>query len=231
MAFVGGVVPVTKQASLSASCSSFARGDGAVQPVSMRRVAAGGVSMMFGPQYYRGPRARVCGPTAFELSMMAPLLGLGLNMAARSQSSAPSPVQSVNDVERVMNNRCDPFDSMWQPRYKIDETETEFVLMIEAPGIPREQISLEIKDDTMTVTGGAPEQKAEEQKDGDAATQSRSFQRSFRRSFRVGPQVDKDKIRAVVKDGIVRVRMPKIEQEVVKTRKIEIEDDSDIPAQ
>eukprot|EP00182_Erythrolobus_australicus_P001421 CAMPEP_0185832030 /NCGR_PEP_ID=MMETSP1353-20130828/1847_1 /TAXON_ID=1077150 /ORGANISM="Erythrolobus australicus, Strain CCMP3124" /LENGTH=231 /DNA_ID=CAMNT_0028530163 /DNA_START=941 /DNA_END=1636 /DNA_ORIENTATION=- len=231
MAFVSGAVLANKLASSAASCSEFAGAKVAMQPAALRRVATSGVSMMFGPQYYRVPRGRVYTPVPIELSLLAPLLGLGPSVAYRPQRSAPSSVRVMSDVERKMKQEYDMLRTTWQPRYKTEENETEYILLIEAPGVPKEQISLELKDDVLTVTGGMAEMKEREQARAGVTSRSASLERRFRRSFRINQHIDKDQIRAAVKDGIVRVRMPKIEHDVIKTRKIEFGDDSSFPQQ
>mmetsp|Transcript_5409 Transcript_5409/g.11404 ORF Transcript_5409/g.11404 Transcript_5409/m.11404 type:complete len:223 (-) Transcript_5409:650-1318(-) len=219
MAFVNGVVPVAKVVEKTSTCS-FTGATG----VSQRdeSAPAGRMTMMYGPQYYRALRRRSLAP---PLQMaLGPHFGRGI-VPRKQQQSGQAPMQLLSEAERLLTNPFEFFDiatreAMWTPNYGFDETETEFILTIEAAGIPKEQVSLEIKDDILTVSGGMEKEEKKEDEKGEVQT----FQsRSFKRSLRIGSGVNQEKIQAAVKDGIIRIRMPKIEGEVTKTRKIPIE--------
>mmetsp|Transcript_3631 Transcript_3631/g.6350 ORF Transcript_3631/g.6350 Transcript_3631/m.6350 type:complete len:216 (-) Transcript_3631:772-1419(-) len=141
----------------------------------------------------------------------------------------PSAMQLISDAEKMLTNPFEFFDALerdaaWTPRYGFDETNTEYILTIEAPGIPKEMVKLELKDDILTVIGGMQEEVKDAKEEKQPGTRREFFHaRSFRRSMRLGPGVDREKIRASAKDGIITVKMPKLEEMMPKARLIEVE--------
>lgn len=105
-----------------------------------------------------------------------------------------------------------------QIRTDIKETDKEYVFEAELPGVKKEDIFLELKDDVLTF-GVDQNQEAEEERDGYLCRERRSG--SMRRSFRVDKVADAD-VKASYQDGVLRIVLPKTEI-VDTTRRIEIE--------
>jgi HSP20 family protein len=101
----------------------------------------------------------------------------------------------------------------WVPALDVWETPTEVVYAFDLPGIPEEQIEIEVKDETLTVS-------AERGKIDEAS--ERGFYRFERRygKFARGvglPQgVDQDNISARYENGVLEVRVPKPEEQKPK---------------
>lgn len=106
-----------------------------------------------------------------------------------------------------------------QIRTDIRETEKEYVFEAELPGVKKEDIFLELKEDVLTF-GVEEKQDQEEERDGYLCRERRCG--SIRRSFRVDKVADAD-VKASYKDGILRITLPKSEI-VDTTRRIEIEE-------
>ena len=105
----------------------------------------------------------------------------------------------------------------WHPPVDILESEDAYLLRAELPGMQKEDFDLELKDETLTLTG---ERKATKPADG---AQYRSVERrngKFVRSFVLPETVQHDGIRANYKDGILEIHVPKAEE--AKPRQIEI---------
>jgi HSP20 family protein len=105
----------------------------------------------------------------------------------------------------------------WHPPVDILESEDAYLLRAELPGMQKEDLDLELKDGTLTLTG---ERKATKLADG---VQYRSVERrngKFVRSFVLPETVQDDGIRANYKDGILEIHVPKAEE--AKPRQIEI---------
>ena len=100
------------------------------------------------------------------------------------------------------------------PAMDVVETDKEFSLKLNAPGYTKEQISVDVDGNTLIVRGSASEQK-EEGGEGTWIRRERS-QNSFTRSVLLGPEIDPSKIKACLKDGILRVQVPK---DVTKAQK------------
>ena len=105
-----------------------------------------------------------------------------------------------------------------QIRTDIRETDKEYVFEAELPGVKKEDIFLELKDDVLTF-GVEQKQEQEEERDGYLCRERRMG--SLRRSFRVD-KISASDIKASYKDGVLQVVVPKAE--VVDTsRQIQIE--------
>ena len=97
----------------------------------------------------------------------------------------------------------------WTPRMNVAETETEYSVSLELPGIPPEDVRVEIEDGHLLISGKVEEETKDEGK---------SFHRmerrtgEFRRVFALPDEVDAEKIDAHFEHGILRVSLPKAEK-------------------
>ncbi len=108
-------------------------------------------------------------------------------------------------------------DQQWLPRVDVSETDEHVIVKAEVPGMDKNDIHITFSDGLLTIQG---EKKEEEKKEKENYRFVESRYGSFSRSFRVPGGVDADKIDANYKDGVLKVTIPKTEEE--KSRKIEI---------
>lgn len=101
----------------------------------------------------------------------------------------------------------------------LRETEKEYIIEAEVPGVDKKDIKLEINDDTLTVSVEKNEEVKEERKD--YIKRERRYG-TCSRSFYVG-DVKKDKINAKYDKGILTVTLPKIQEGKKESRKIDIQ--------
>jgi HSP20 family protein len=105
----------------------------------------------------------------------------------------------------------------WVPPVDLVEAEDHFVLKADLPGMTQDDVSIEVQDGTLSISG---ERKAEhEQRERGWYRIERSFG-SFSRSLTLPEGVDPDRIQAEFRDGVLEVRIPKPEER--KPRRIEI---------
>jgi HSP20 family protein len=108
----------------------------------------------------------------------------------------------------------------WVPPVDIYETEDTIVLSAELPGMKKEDMSVEIKDNTLTIKG---ERKFE--RDSAAKSYSR-IERSygtFQRVFTLPHLVQQDKVKARYENGILEIILSKAEEGKTKHIKVEVE--------
>ena len=105
----------------------------------------------------------------------------------------------------------------WMPAMDLVETDDHFVLRADLPGMSEEDVTIEVEDRVLTISG---ERKAEhaEGKDGYHRVE-RAFG-SFSRSLTLPEGVDAEAVSASFDRGVLEVRIPKPEQR--KPRKISI---------
>jgi HSP20 family protein len=105
----------------------------------------------------------------------------------------------------------------WVPPVDLVEAEDHFVLKADLPGLTQDDVSIEVQDGTLSISG---ERKAEhEARERGWYRIERSFG-SFSRSLTLPEGVDPNGIQAEFRDGVLEVRIPKPEER--KPRRIEI---------
>ncbi|MDP3025301.1 MAG: Hsp20/alpha crystallin family protein [candidate division Zixibacteria bacterium] len=102
-------------------------------------------------------------------------------------------------------------DEMWAPNVDMAETKDEIVLTAELPGFKKEDIKLSVEDHSITLSGEKKSKYEEEEKKGNYYRLERRFG-SFTRSFALPTPVEADRVKAVYKDGILKVTLPKSEE-------------------
>ena len=139
------------------------------------------------------------------------------------------------DVETLQNriNRMfedsfghtrDPDDEMsmcsWRPPVDIYETEIGIVLAAELPGVGREDISVEVKDNILTLKG---ERRVNPKiKEKNFYRQERCYG-TFQRSFTLQQNIQPNLIKATFKNGVLEIEIPKPEEEPPKQITVKVE--------
>jgi HSP20 family protein len=105
----------------------------------------------------------------------------------------------------------------WIPPLDVWETESDLVYAFDLPGFDESEISIEVADDTLTVTG--ERRRATEQK-GDRFFRFERRYGSFSRAVGLPAGVDESKIAASYEAGVLEIRVPKPEE--AKPRRIQL---------
>jgi HSP20 family protein len=103
-----------------------------------------------------------------------------------------------------------------RPAMDLVAYEDRVELVADLPGLSREDIELRVADGVLTVRA---ERALEVPEDGRVVRRERSA-RSFQRSFALGDEVDVDAIAASMRDGVLRITLPKSER--ARPRQIEV---------
>jgi len=150
-------------------------------------------------------------------------------MAITRYTMRPS-VGPWRDLEEVSNRLARMFDESplstgtnggtWAPAVNVEETKDELLLSAEFPGMSVENISIELENNVLTLSG----EKSEERTEGNEERRYHLWERRFgmfQRSFTLPRTVNADEIRADFDQGVLRIRLPKVAH--AKSRKIEIQ--------
>jgi len=101
------------------------------------------------------------------------------------------------------------------PAVNIREDEKAFYLELAVPGMNKNDLKIEVKDEVLTISAAQKDEKQEEHE----GYRRREFSySSFCRSFYLPENVNGDKIGASYKDGILNVEIPKMEEEQKKEK-------------
>jgi HSP20 family protein len=125
-----------------------------------------------------------------------------------------------SEMSRLMNGLYEGSSRAtqnWVPALDVWETESDIVYAFDMPGIPEEKISVEVSDDTLTVSA---ERERVDQETGDRFFRFERRYGSFSRAVGLPQGVDESKISASYKDGVLELRVPKPEEQ--KPRKIQL---------
>jgi len=99
------------------------------------------------------------------------------------------------------------------PAVDISETDKSFELELAAPGLKKEDFTIDFKDDQLTISG---ERKFEnEQKEINYHTRETRYG-TFSRTFHLPESVNDTKIQAVYNEGILKVTLPKDQKKELK---------------
>jgi HSP20 family protein len=106
----------------------------------------------------------------------------------------------------------------WVPSIEVFEDKTQFTVEAELPGVSKEDLSLNVSEDTVTLSG---ERKYHQEEKEGSALLSEMVYGTFQRVIPLGQPVKTDAVKAEFKDGILTVTLPKAE--ISKTKEIKIE--------
>jgi len=138
--------------------------------------------------------------------------------------------QYINRLKRDMDRM---FDTMWgefapslSPRIRertpfidLTETKSNLILKAEVPGVGPDDIEIDITDKILTIKGEARREIIEEEENSHRIERSYG---SFSRSIQLPCRVIIDDIKAVFKNGILKITMPKCSPETARKIKIEV---------
>lgn len=117
----------------------------------------------------------------------------------------------------TVNRNWREFEQVWTPACEVAEEEGHYLMSLEMPGIPKDDIKVEVADNTITVSG--ERHAKDEKKEGGAWYGERRYGK-FMRSFTLPAGIDAEKIEANYQDGVLSLMVPKAES--AKPRQIKI---------
>lgn len=112
-----------------------------------------------------------------------------------------------------------PANGTWHPNVDVYETEGGYVLKAELPGVNKEDIKIDVNNNTLTLKG---EKKFEERTEKDKYIRVERTYGSFTRTFTLSDKVDSENIKAAYKDGVLEITLPKKEEAKPKEIKVEV---------
>jgi len=130
---------------------------------------------------------------------------------------------------RREDNVFDLFDRFFSnnsaelPAFRTDirNEEDHYLLEAELPGFSKEDISLDLKEGILTIKAEHKEETEEKNEKGTYIRRERRFG-SVSRSFDVSG-IDEESISANFENGVLKLRLPKVQPVIPETRRIEIQ--------
>ena len=126
-------------------------------------------------------------------------------MEVQKQEESPD-----DEMERTRSRRS------FVPRSDIYETQKEIIVLADVPGANEKTVDITLEKNVLSITAYVEpaipsgfEVAYAEYEEGD-----------YQRSFRLSDEIDRDKIEAVVSEGVLRLRLPK--SQGAQTKKIAV---------
>ncbi|MFC1883779.1 Hsp20/alpha crystallin family protein [Thermodesulfobacteriota bacterium] len=105
---------------------------------------------------------------------------------------------------------------VYTPTVDIYETENDIIVLADMPGVKSKDLNIDLKENTLTLDGDVKHQETEQEE-----YLIREYQTGrYFRQFSVSEQIDQAKINAELKDGVLKLTLPKTEK--AAPRKIQV---------
>ena len=123
---------------------------------------------------------------------------------------------SMNDIHRDVHSEIAEF----KPKVDIAHEEKNITLLVEIPGVKKEDVKISINEDRVLNISGEKKQAETIEEESFIRTERRFG--SFSRSFKLTDLIDIHGIQAEFNNGVLSVTLPKIEQEQPKSIEVPI---------
>lgn len=143
-----------------------------------------------------------------------------------SHMSHYQPRSLLNEVNKIIEQNFNPWKvsdtsnidtSQWIPAVDIKENKSQFVIYADLPGVNKEDVSISMENNILTIKGERILVNKEERKEYFREERIRG---SFYRRFTLPDTADESGIEAKMKNGVLEIIIPK--KELAKARLIEI---------
>lgn len=105
------------------------------------------------------------------------------------------------------------------PAVDVSENENEFIVRVEIPGVRKEDVNVTVENGVLTLI--AENRSETEEKEGERVIRQERRYGKYMRSLRLGTDIDESRVKAIHKDGVLQVTLPKAE--VVKPKRIDVD--------
>jgi len=126
------------------------------------------------------------------------------------------PLEFNSLVDSLFNDSLGKFERnvFFKPRVDVKETEKDYQLHFTLPGLNKEEISIDVEGDVLTVSG---ERKLNTETKEEKFHSVESYYGKFNRSFNLPENIDQSNIDAQLNNGILSLILPKTDIKKNKT--------------
>ena len=137
----------------------------------------------------------------------------------------PSPTNMFNEFDNIFNSlfhsdfrNANNTINDWEPSMDIKETDKNFLIEADLAGLEKKDININLNGDKLTISGN---RKEKVEKNDYYHFRERSVG-AFNRTFNLPKSINKDKINAHFKNGILSIDLEKHKELIPKTKEITI---------
>lgn len=132
------------------------------------------------------------------------------------------PERFNNELDRLWSSWFAPFEPKWSetvmsPPVDVAETETDFIVKAELPGLSEKDIDVTVEDGVLTIKG---EKRSAKEAEGKRYHFTERRYGSFQRRLRLSSAVSAQNASARFENGVLEITLPKAEE--AKPKKIEV---------
>lgn len=120
-------------------------------------------------------------------------------------------------MDEFFNDAVANRQQTFAPSVDISETDKQYLIDVEVPGMDKKDIELNVDNNTLTISGERRFENKEEEKNYHRVESSYG---SFSRSFTLPDNVESESIQATYNNGILHITIEKSEQKMKKQIKI-----------
>lgn len=139
-----------------------------------------------------------------------------------------SPIREIENLQREMNQLFDTLSPTvnnqsrgvaFIPAVEVSETPEGIHLKIEVPGMEAKDLDVQVTSEAVAISG---ERKTETRQEGDGMVRSEFRYGKFQRVIPLPARIQNDKVEAEYKDGVLNLRLPKVDAEKNKVVKVNL---------
>ena len=108
----------------------------------------------------------------------------------------------------------------WSPVVDIEETELNYLILAELPGLSKEKVKVTVEDGVLTLSG---ERDLERKVEGKTFHHIERSHGTFTRSFTLPENAEAESVSANYKDGLLEIRVAKSEEALPKSIEVRVE--------
>jgi HSP20 family protein len=143
-----------------------------------------------------------------------------------------TPFREIDNLQREMNQLFDTLSPTtsrtgnggFAPLAEVHETPEAINLKVELPGMDAKDLDVQVMSDAVSISG---ERKTESRVEENGVVRSEFRYGKFERIIPLSSRVHNDKVEAEYKNGILSLKLPKIEAEKNKVVKVNLEQSSE----
>lgn len=108
----------------------------------------------------------------------------------------------------------------WRPSVDISETDKFYLIKAELPEVEKDDVDVSVENGLLTISG---ERRYESEEETETRHRIESMYGRFSRSFTLPSDADESKISAKSRNGVLKVRIPKMEETREKPVRVAVE--------
>lgn len=116
--------------------------------------------------------------------------------------------------------------STWRPAIEMKQSEKDYTIKVQLPGVRKEDINIDLENDFMTISAEMKEEKCEKPTNNETAAKKNHVSEfrygKFVRTISFDNPIKVDESTAEYKDGILKIIMPKQKIQKAHTKRLNI---------